>query len=77
MTAEVRGIHNAARSESRRVLKDALRANLKEVIVLGIDQDGEIYSEATEADSYRVMWLLESFKFELLMAEKKLRQEQG
>jgi hypothetical protein len=77
MTAEVKGLHEDAQEAVREVLNEAYAQNLKEVVVLGIDQHGEIYSDATEADAYRIMWLLESYKFELLTAAKKERQEQG
>lgn len=75
MPAEVRGIHSAAKKEARRALKEALAADLKEVIVLGIYPNGDIYSDATDGDCYRILWLLENYKHELMVAAKEERQE--
>jgi hypothetical protein len=43
--------------------------------VLGVTQDGDIWSESTQADPYRIMWLLEAYKFELLLAARAERMD--
>lgn len=66
MTAEIIGLHANAKDAARVALQAAIDAGIKEVIVLGINEDGTVYSDATEADVYRITWLLECYKWTLM-----------
>lgn len=49
-----------------RILRKASEEDLKEVIVVGFDQEGEFYFVSSEPDGGDVLWLLEMAKFKLL-----------
>lgn len=51
---------------SERVLNGAIDAGLKKVLVLGIEEDGELYAACSSADKVQVLYLIEMFKFKLL-----------
>lgn len=50
----------------KNILLGADRANLKETIVIGFDEDGEFYFASSEADGANCLWLLEQAKLRLL-----------
>ena len=52
-----------------RVLGMASEANLETCVVIGFNEDGELYFASTTADGGNVIWLLESAKLELLTIE--------
>jgi hypothetical protein len=54
-----------------KVLEYAARANLQDVVVLGWDDDGNLYFASSSADGAEVNWLLDSAKQELLEAGRK------
>lgn len=68
MTDEVMDLHAKAKDAARATLELALAAGLKEVAVLGIHEDGSIFSEVTEMDPYRLNWLLDEYKWTLMRA---------
>ena len=49
-----------------RILKRAKKADLREVVVVGVDNDGEFYFASSVADGGSVLWLFEKAKKELL-----------
>lgn len=49
-----------------RVLNGALKANLKEAVVVGFDSDGEFYFASSQADGGDILWLFELAKKKLL-----------
>lgn len=49
-----------------RVLEAASAANLTEVVVVGIDEDGEEYFATSQASGPAVLWHLERAKLRLL-----------
>jgi hypothetical protein len=49
-----------------RILDQAQKAGLTEVVVLGYDKDGEEYFSSSIADGAEVIWLLERLKLQLL-----------
>lgn len=49
-----------------RVLKDAIKSNLREVIVLGYTATGEEYFASSEPDGPSALWHLERAKFNLM-----------
>lgn len=49
-----------------RMLTAALAANLKEVVILGYDKDGQEYFASSIADGGDVLWHLERAKLKLL-----------
>lgn len=52
-----------------RVIRGAAAAKLQSVVVMGWDENGEIYAASSIADGGRVLWLMEKFKAELLRGE--------
>jgi hypothetical protein len=50
----------------KNILLGADKANLKETIVIGWDEEGEFYFASSEADGPNCLWLLERAKLELL-----------
>ena len=50
-----------------RVLEQA-KDQMRDVVIMGWDQDGELYFASTFADGGEVMWLLEKCKAALLNA---------
>jgi len=51
-----------------RVLKNALKEGMEDVVVIGYDSEGEFYFASSKADGGDVMWLLELAKKHLLEA---------
>lgn len=51
---------------AERVLRKASEADLKSVVVLGYDEDGEEYFASSLADGGDVVWLMERAKMKLL-----------
>ncbi len=49
-----------------RVIKRAAEASLTEIVVVGFDEDGELFFAATKADAGAVIWQLEMAKYRLL-----------
>ena len=49
-----------------KVLATAAGAKLSEVIVIGRDQDGDLYFNSSSADGGDVLWLMEIAKRELM-----------
>ena len=49
-----------------RVLRRAASANLNEVVIVGVDADGDLFFAANKADAGAVIWQLEMAKFRLL-----------
>lgn len=49
-----------------RVLDRALAADLKDVVVIGTDKDGNFYFASSIAGAEPVVWLLERAKFKLM-----------
>lgn len=54
-----------------RILARAAEANLKTVVVIGWDQDGDPYFAASIADGPEVLWLLELTKQRLFEVAAK------
>ncbi len=52
-----------------RILRKATEANLKTVVVVGWDQDGEMYFASSVSDGGEVLWLFEKAKKSLLEVE--------
>jgi hypothetical protein len=50
----------------RKILAEADKKDLDEVMVIGFDKNGEIYVASSRADSYKCLWLLENAKNLLL-----------
>lgn len=50
----------------RTILLGADKANLKETVVLGFTQEGNIYFASSEADGPKILWLLRKAEQELL-----------
>lgn len=53
-------------TDPARILHEALSANLKQVVVLGYDQEGEEFALSSIASGATVVWLLERTKQRLL-----------
>lgn len=51
-----------------RVIKGAQETNLKSVVVVGWDKNGDLYFASSKADGAEVLWLLEVAKKKLLAA---------
>ena len=51
------------------VLADACMTDLKDVVILGWTEGGQLYFNSTYADGPSVLWLLEATKKELLEQE--------
>jgi hypothetical protein len=52
-----------------RVLDGAHQANMTEVVVIGWDENGDLYMSTSESDGGNVLWLLEVAKNRLLKGE--------
>lgn len=52
--------------DPNQVLLEARKLGLKEVVVVGYDQDGEEYLATSCADGAVALWLVETFKHVLL-----------
>ena len=50
----------------KRVIEGAVEANLKSVVIIGFDEDGDEYFASSIADGGTVMFLMERAKFKLL-----------
>jgi tryptophanyl-tRNA synthetase len=51
---------------AERILRKATENNLSEAIVIGLDQDGNLYFASSNADGADVLWLIELAKKRLL-----------
>lgn len=51
---------------AERILNKAVAADLKEVMVIGTNQDGSLYFAASFGDGGNVLWLMEKAKTELM-----------
>lgn len=60
------GIPSEADIPASRVLGGAFDANLSAVVVMGWDQDGELYFASSMADGGTVLWLAENMKASLM-----------
>lgn len=49
-----------------RILDGATKANLECCVVVGLDEDGELYFASTKADGGTVLWLFEKAKKALM-----------
>jgi len=49
-----------------RVIKEALKAKMTEVVIVGFDEDGEFYFASSQADGGNVIYHLEMAKYHLL-----------
>jgi len=54
-----------------KVLEHASNANLQDVVVVGWDENGNLYFNSSSSDGAEVNWLLDSAKQELLEAGRK------
>lgn len=52
-----------------RIYKGAMKAKLKTLVVVGVDEDGDFYFASTKADGGEVLWYLELAKKRLLEVE--------
>lgn len=52
--------------ESSKVLSGGLRNCVKDVVLIGYDQDDELYFASAVGDVTKVLWLLEQAKKQLL-----------
>jgi hypothetical protein len=59
---------------AKRVLQEALKANLETVIISGFTEDGEIYTVSSSADGGNALWLAEQFKRALLNAADEIAE---
>lgn len=50
-------------------LEAAARANLADVIIIGWDEEGELFFSSSMADGPEVLWLIEKAKAALLAGE--------
>lgn len=57
------------RVEPQKVLKAALDANPREVLILAIAEDGEPYYASSSGDTYFNIAICEQFKYSLLAGE--------
>lgn len=51
-----------------RILQEALDAKVSQVIIVGLDADGEFYFRSSKSDGGDVVWELEKTKLKLLRA---------
>jgi hypothetical protein len=68
MTAEIHNLNCITRLDipADRVLQAALDAGLQAVIIVGWNQDGQLYTASSYADGGDALWLVEKFKKRLL-----------
>lgn len=59
----------------RKILLEADKKNLDEVIVIGFDKEGKIYVSSSKSDSYKCLWLLENAKNLLLNCSELIEIE--
>lgn len=52
-----------------RILKGALHRKVKQLVILGYDEDGDEFFASSIADAGSVMWLMERMKKKLLEAD--------
>jgi len=57
---------------AERVLRKATEAELRAVVVVGVDKDGELYFASSLADSARIIWHLERAKYELFKVKDQI-----
>lgn len=76
MTAEIEGLHDAKKAEASAILQTALDHGLTEVVVLGITSEGNLYQHATNGDPHRFIYMLEDFKFCVLMKANERQQQE-
>ena len=55
---------------AERVLNGGLEADLKDAVLIGRDQNGELYFAGTTSDAAKIVWLMEVAKIELLKLAK-------
>ena len=53
-------------SDPSRVIEDAVKAELTDIVICGYTKDGEEYFAASFADGGEVLWLIERLKMKLL-----------
>lgn len=59
---------------AEKVLKEALKADLKSVILCGFTKEGDIWASSSVADAGHAMWLIEMFRKRLLDAADSLEE---
>jgi hypothetical protein len=76
MTAEVLPFTGITRldTDPSRVLAGAQDANLTEVVVIGVDADGEEYFASSQADGAAVLWHLERAKWRLMRMHETMME---
>lgn len=55
-------------SDPSRVIEDAIKAELTDIVICGYTKDGVEYFASSIADGADVLWLLERLKFQLMCA---------
>jgi hypothetical protein len=46
---------------------EGAKGKLRDVVIAGYDEDGDIYLAATQEDGAEILWLLEQFRMALMM----------
>lgn len=62
-------------TDPQRALEAAIEKRLKSVVIVGHDEDGDLYFASSQADSGEVVWYLQRAQYELFKMEDQIMAE--
>ena len=75
MAAEIKLLHQPAKSRCLTLLEDAYELDMREIVIVGTTLDGRPYLTHSIADRFRVIGMLERLKFRLLREVEEKNSE--